>query len=623
MPKVESLTGYVKRLAEAHNLSPKTLDLEEIKPFIAARNESEASGMPQNFKGSSFHMIDGMTNVAEQYLQALQQLTSRKTLRALTLLNLHQVLPHNTTLRKYQAWCPRCYAEQFTEIQIVYDPLIWSIEAVSVCAEHNTALSTRCPICKKQQPALRRPSRVGYCCYCHTWLGVDDVQTPEVHQRNEDDWIFQMWKTQVVGELIAATTSESYPLSRSDFQSALQMLVTECTCGNTRELARWWNVDETKLRNWCEGRHVPSFSSLLNMCYRTNLSPFTLLTCQPNLIPDFQLHIEQQQSEIAHVVLSPKSLFCPEEVQRIFQDAFEEEPPPSMRTVLQRIGQTRGTMLRHFKVECETIVKRHQEWIDSNEGNRTLKQRKNRSIATDSAIICRLIEATKEEPPVSLAKVAVELRCNPHILKKWHPIQCDIILKRYRDARCKDWETIKTKLQDALAIHTPPFPSLAEVARPLRVLPVTIQYHFPEECREISRKYRNQYSSTIQQELEKALHEYPPPSFSEVTRRCGRSNSTLNYHCPELCIQVVERYAAYVKLQAQQLELTQQEEIRQAVMRVHEEGGYPSLRQIQAHLSQPAMMLRSMCMDTWRTILCELGYRDHPNESPRDSEHEE
>jgi hypothetical protein len=323
----------------------------------------------------------------------------------------------------------------------------------------------------------------------------------------------------------------------------------------------------------------------------------------------------------AHNILPYKHPFSSEEICGIFEDALKEEPPPSLREVLQRIGQSISKIQPHIKNYCRDIVERHQIWRNSDVGKNTVKQRGRRTIATDPRIIQRLAEATQEVPPVSLARVALELNCHPSALKRWHPENCEIILDRYSNR--KDWANVQKMLQNALALQAPPYPSLAEICRQVGELITTMENKFPEECQEISNRYRLQHMDMMRQELKKALHEYPPPSFREVTRRCGRATSTLNHHYPELCTQVVERYAAHVQERARQKEQQLQQEIRQAVMRVHEEGRYPSLRQIQSYLSQPAMMLSSTCMDTWRTILCELGYRDHPNKSSNDSEHEE
>ncbi|HEY6411479.1 MAG TPA: TniQ family protein, partial [Ktedonobacteraceae bacterium] len=142
-PMVESLTSYVTRLADAHSISPRTLIKNEIAPLLRKTSLYQGgrlmSGHLNTYLKQS-HTLNGTTLWAADMVEVLEQLTGRHDLRFLTMLSWKHVISTQKLLRWSRAWCPMCY-EQWQEMnQIVYEPLLWSLDVMSVCHIHRIPL---------------------------------------------------------------------------------------------------------------------------------------------------------------------------------------------------------------------------------------------------------------------------------------------------------------------------------------------------------------------------------------------------------------------------------------------------------------------------------------------------
>jgi len=102
-PMVESLAGYIARLAEAHCVSTGLLYWKEIKALAGKGNIF--SFRVTGDGGYSTHTINGHGSPAADFVRVMEVLTGRRDLRYLTLLTWAQVLPGHSLLRRWRAWC--------------------------------------------------------------------------------------------------------------------------------------------------------------------------------------------------------------------------------------------------------------------------------------------------------------------------------------------------------------------------------------------------------------------------------------------------------------------------------------------------------------------------------------
>ena len=163
---VESATGYSSRLAAAHNVTLAVLFGYEIAPLLDKNHlrNSEARSNKNAVLSNSFRTlapaVDGHGLTAETYIASLQKLTMRADLRFLTMLPWKEVISHRHLVRPKRAWCAPCYNEWYRNGATVYEPLAWSLAAVTVCIRHRQRLQSRCHRCKQDFAFLHHvPSR--------------------------------------------------------------------------------------------------------------------------------------------------------------------------------------------------------------------------------------------------------------------------------------------------------------------------------------------------------------------------------------------------------------------------------------------------------------------------------
>jgi Fe-S-cluster containining protein len=152
-------------------------------------------------------------------------------------------------------------------------------------------------------------------------------------------------------------------------------------------------------------------------------------------------------------------------------------------------------------------------------------------------------------------------------------------------------------------------PTVKEVAKDLGYSNTcTIYEHGPEICRAIAAK-RHADTEHLQKMLEAIMvnDENPPPSMREVARRLGYSVQVLCRHFPAMCRAISERYSAYRTHRRDETVRRICDEVRSAVLRLHAQGEYPSLRKVRSLLGKPHDMLRKEAHQAWKEALQGLG----------------
>jgi hypothetical protein len=136
-PFVEGLTGYIYRLASRHVL-PVTdfLDVDRLMRF--QRTDVDRRVRRRLFHASCY-LLDGHEIETNRWIEALEAATGRIGLRSLTILP-YVGFSADSWLRAWKAWCPQCYSVWRDKCLPTYEPLLWSIKAVSICPIHHAPL---------------------------------------------------------------------------------------------------------------------------------------------------------------------------------------------------------------------------------------------------------------------------------------------------------------------------------------------------------------------------------------------------------------------------------------------------------------------------------------------------
>jgi DNA-binding XRE family transcriptional regulator len=353
-PYVESLTGYISRLADAHTVYPSTLLSRELAK--TPRQPAYKSGLDRS------SALNGLINMAANWVSALESLTLCNDLRFLTMLTWAEVLPAVGLTRKWKAWCPACFEERRMTGQPLYDPLLWTLQVVKVCPYHRQYLQLECPHCQQDViPTLAWRSRPGHCPKCEQWLGapinpaLDDV-TPE------SEFEQQLWVAETIGDLLAAAPSLPSPPKKENITRALSACADEVTGGNRAALARALGVPKNTMHLWCKGRALPQIDAYLRICHRLGWKLSTLLA------GTFPI------SEAAGIKYSwpptkrqprPRGkTFNQEQILHSLNAALSgnEVTPPPLAEIARRLGYDPCFLRRHFPDLCQRISARYAKY---------------------------------------------------------------------------------------------------------------------------------------------------------------------------------------------------------------------------------------------------------------------
>ncbi|MCX6082187.1 MAG: TniQ family protein, partial [Chloroflexi bacterium] len=360
---VESLTGYISRLAGTHGVTTRTLMIHELLPLfgrdylIRPVNSSLSS-----FLATSARPINGTGHSAEDMVSALQALTLRQDLRFLTLLTWSSVLPSRGLLRHSQVWCPFCFNSWWETGQVIYEPLLWSLKVVTVCPIHHCYLVSTCPYpdCLKTQPILGSHAQPGHCSHCNRWLGFSLQNLyPESRVVPKEECAWQTWVTQEVGALLATAPAISAEPTIQNVCSTVNRWVDLMTEGQAKTFARQLQISESSIDGWRFRKQRPLLGTLLRLCHLFGTSLKDVFILGQSAVIDANFDKDRLTIQVDR----PKRLrrtFDYEKVRKVLLDVLDSkaEPPLPMRQVSKTLGYENAIIYNHFPDQCRAISAR-------------------------------------------------------------------------------------------------------------------------------------------------------------------------------------------------------------------------------------------------------------------------
>jgi len=367
-PESESLTSYVSRLAEAHSVSVHDLVVYELLSFLGRTHLADGrnASLLTAFWRNETRALNGTRTLARNLVQALEALTGRRNLRFLTLLSWTDVLPIHQLQKPSRAWCPICFEEWRKDGRVTYDPLVWTLAPVTFCPKHLRPLLVACPFpdCRRPSPWLSSRSRPGCCARCGRWLGNSGT-----HGLSEGETLAQdprvqayVWTFHAMGELIASAPSMAVPPRREHLSRGLQRSLRRVS-GSRRSWAHQLGLADGTVLAWRKGLTIPSLWCLLLVSSRLGISPLQLVCDQVSDVGrtvDGNGAPETRPDRPPHV----RTTINPDTVRRALEAilARDEVPPPSLREVAQRIGQTYANLRQHLPELSSIISVRYRNY---------------------------------------------------------------------------------------------------------------------------------------------------------------------------------------------------------------------------------------------------------------------
>jgi transcriptional regulator with XRE-family HTH domain len=361
-PMVESLTGYIARLAEAHCVSTGLLYWKEIKALAGKGNIFSFRATSDG--GYSTHTINSRGSPAADFVRVLEMLTGRRDLRHLTLLTWAQVLPGHSLVRRWRAWCERCFQAWLQAKQPVYEPLLWTMQAVRICPYHRRKLCEVCPHCACRIGPLDWCSRPGYCSQCGEALVRVD-QAPSTQELAGNELMWAMWTATALAELISAAPRIASPPTKDRLAQTIEACIERTSSGNASAFARLMHVGRGAVSKWQRGKVLPRLDLLLNMAFRLDASLLDFLLGSPACVSSRGFFrsapVEPNRTPRRTTIQYGRRMNDPEIFQTL-QSALNENPSPSVTQVMKRISHSEVTVRRHFPDLCREIAKHYAEY---------------------------------------------------------------------------------------------------------------------------------------------------------------------------------------------------------------------------------------------------------------------
>ena len=590
---VESLTGYVARLADAHAVSVGDLVGRELSA-AASRPVRPLSPSLQRSRPDShgFHAqgyaVNGLTETAKKWVAALESTTRRADLRLLTLLPFAGLFSHQSVFRAHRAWCAACHKEQRDLARVVYEPLLWSIALVLVCPVHRQPLEERCPHCASPMTPLTVFTRPGYCSRCQGWLGASPgTHRPGCRHQPEKETEEEVLHSELVGELLTAAPQLPAQSAKAVFTANFRACAHAAAEGNQLALAKTCRLPRSVIATLWTGERQATIQTFARICHGLNTPSATFLESDPQRDDAGQRWDSARQAVQRNRSL-PLSRTATA-VRLALKKAVQEQPAPSLSEMAGRLGY-KGTE-RLYQVD-----RRLSKRIAAN--HRTSGQshawRKPGAVwICDQVDIRKLLEQSlAQEHPVSAHHLAARLGyANDGYLQRRFPDLCRAIRKKIGDQEKECIDKMEQTLKSAL--HEDPIPTLNELRKRLGwSSSETLRTHFPALCDEIlehRQQVRERRLGEVRRTLQRMLLRTSVLSIRKVSSEVGLSYSYLVALCPEECTALGARFKQWRKEASQHRKEELAREVEQIVQRLHHEGKWPSVGRVTAQLKATSL----------------------------------
>lgn len=401
-PYVESLSSYIIRLAEFHNMSVSSLIEGVIAPYLTIDyiKQKILEKSTSNYT-STFINSNGLGTL--DYINALEILTGRNDIQYLTLVNWKGVFRERVISHK-RKWCPKCLEQMRYNDGKIYEPLLWIISSVDKCDIHNIPLRDKCHKCNRELSFFHKKISNGYCQHCKEWLG----QTLEIVEKDLDEeeiFILENFK-----EVIQFSPScVSFPSSCS-VSIFLTNTLKELEIKNISEVSRFFNVNYQALLKWINNIRYPNSVNLLKIVRKTNITIYQIKDSPKIGILNLQnckkkMKKELTNNEIEHILRAELGLKNPRSLHRIIKE--------------EDFGYKR--VRKYFPELCKSIREHY------------LECRKNGILEYKETIRFKIMECLDKDVHISLNQFAQENGYRTGTIKQYQPELCSKLIQRHKD----------------------------------------------------------------------------------------------------------------------------------------------------------------------------------------------
>jgi len=524
-PFVESLTGYMIRLAASHAVRVSDLIEHELRTDVPYYH------VPAGISNA----INGVGKSAQNWVSAIERFTLRDNLRLLTLLPFASVLDTASLMRRTRAWCPRCYQSSAAQGQEVYEQLVWCLQCVEICPLHKVSLQTSCPVCHRELRPVCAVSRPGFCSRCREWLG-----TPRCSQEEVLPTDYQIWVAQELGKLLVIAL-DAKRVRRENIRKVLAYYVDSFSDGNRITVAEIARCRRSSFHNWCNGATTGRIGPLLRMCHELKIPLTSLVTGATAELEDIAGVKAAVEARHQCGIAPSRSA---DRIRAALLLATKEQPPPSIREVAERLGYSTPSRLYAADTGLSRAIVRN-----FNKSGRNHWWRRRGAKVLDNTVIRTALEeslALEIPGPVHRSAHSLGFHTEDPLMRRF-PDLCRAIKAKRARVRAARRSTLAAALKAAL--NEDPTPSLEQIANRLGNASHTIIRAWePRLCAKLTAKRRDfaeRSRKELGRRLEAVLTEDPPPSLREVHARLGVTQSITYGNFPEIHRAISARYQEF------------------------------------------------------------------------------
>ena len=569
-PLVESLASYVTRLAEAHVVSVWRLILHVLRPPHASR-------IPRSSIRYAYP-VNGLGKVSEPFLRAFEVATQRADLQLLTLSVLDGCISQPGTFRTTEAWCP-CCLEQWRAAELpLYSPLLWTLQAVTMCPIHKCPLADRCPHCQSRFAPLRAKALPGQCSICSKPLGA--ANAPAI-TASANDQEYNLWSSAAIGQLLAAFPN----LQKSDLPAAFRENLCRClkqTEGATRAyLAMSAGAAPCAFRGWVTGKTKPTLHYLCRLCHQIKLGLLAVFEGIPPAwrgmlgVPGPDQHQRRRPQSKSGIERS--------ELREVLVQSLTESPAPSVAEIARRLNFRRAQTLWSREPElCRQIAERRRESCTNASPAKQLYPKSERRHLE------RVLRGylAMQNPP-SLNEIASQLGYKGSgSIRERFPEMCRSIRAKRKQLMLNNRDKVRAAIE-AARTEVPP-PTLKQIGRRLGyTCEAVIVPTFPEMCA-CYKEWRRAWFKDQRHSLCLAIRSWvvaeATPTVTSVCRHFGISPTYFQLNFPEDNKELVRRSAERARRARTDRARALQEEVYQIIYVLRQNGLYPSLPRVRSAL---------------------------------------
>ena len=580
---VESLTSYLTRLAEAHDISPGTLLTREVLPKVRAEfRRHEYKGVPATQSTFMYdaHTLNNAGQQSQDWVNVLEQLTSVRGLQYLTMGTWRQVISEVDLLRRRRAWCGLCLEDWQCSNQQVYEPLLWALKEISACPTHACLLVDRCPHCNKDQHVISAKVKPGHCCRCRRWLGMTTSATDV-----PDDIGGRVAMAENIGELLSVAPTLAHPPSCESLLLNLKLCVGELADGSMSRFVAASGVSFDIMADWARipERNV-RLVHLCRICTLVGISP-RLFVCKRLTLDDFDY--ERSRKAVAQKTSHIKPRRSMHYLRPALEHAARAPEGRCLRDVANELGYSSLQSLRRREPAlCDRICpkqSRRKVVPDALPLARSFPSNETIEHAITSALQAPL------SPPLKVIARELGFRHVSSLYTRF-PDLCQAFAKKNALDRKADIERCREKVA-AAANQTPPL-TLKEVAAKVGVTDSILNTRYPDLCKKIVSRIseRKMLESEHQRrQFQVALTEPAMPSAEELSARIGIGIKHLGKIHPDLYAQYRERSHEARRLAVSNRRAAFESEVRSAAIELIDRGLYPSRRRVLRAIPNPSM----------------------------------